>query len=654
MSYICPDGLTLSGTKCIGASICEEGTEYDETLKKCKSRPVCDLGYYLPTEKRCGFMVDCKNGGYVDYSIGGRCVSDTRNCPTGTTLDPGSGKCIKNGTCASGFTYNATTSKCEKAPVCPSGTTFDASVNKCVKVAPTNKVCSSGFTYNATTNKCEKAPTCPSGTTFDASTGKCVKNSTCSTGFTYNSATAKCEKAPTCVTGYTFNTSIGKCTQVIQCPPGFTSKDDTTCFYASKCQPGYTKSGLDCVKNKSCQGDTVLVNNECTRSADGNPPAGMMCPPDKPYFQLSNSKCYPTRTINPTTGNLSYSGTSGVLVPAPPPPPPLPPPNTVLRVGPINQNRRSADPCVVYKNGYFYALFTADGVQINQSQENGVTNGLFNRARVQTLKFPYELQTELGLSTIRDTWAPELFYNEDNKTWYIFGSCSDHPDNDSRSFIYYITNSSGNPDLTIRENWTAAKKVTNRDTDGWCIDPVVGKIGSKYYMVYSYRRNYPGDPQSLVIREITFPSCTFNGAGVIISSPQYGWERQGRVDVNEGPEFLRGDDGKIFIVYSASFSQSADYCLGLLQFMGGDPLNPSNWNKFSNPVFKKSNVVFGPGHNSMAKVGDQWWNFFHATNKPDQQWGFRVAMAQTFYFDTNGIPQFGSPDTLDAGASLVV
>jgi GH43 family beta-xylosidase len=220
-------------------------------------------------------------------------------------------------------------------------------------------------------------------------------------------------------------------------------------------------------------------------------------------------------------------------------------------------------------------------------------------------------------------------------------------------------NNSGNPDLTIRENWQGVFRITNYS--GWGIDPTIALINGNRYLIYSFKNDYWRDPQSLRIQKIVFDNATkrvsLTGYPQIISSPDNNWET---VDlrVNEGPEFIQDPaTGKMHIVYSASFSQSPEYCLGMLTLNGNgsDPMIRSNWIKSNGPVFKYQNGsgMYGTGHNCFTNVNGTWYNFFHATQTQGSQWGYRVSLAQPFTFSNTGVPQLGTP-TRDPGASLAV
>lgn len=72
----------------------------------------------------------------------------------------------------------------------------------------------------------------------------------------------------------------------------------------------------------------------------------------------------------------------------------------------------------------------------------------------------------------------------------------------------------------------------------------------------------------------------------MLSKPEFDWECRG-FKVNEGPAVLVHGD-KLFISYSASATDE-NYCMGLLWIdRQADPLQPANWHKAPQPVFRTS------------------------------------------------------------------
>lgn len=96
----------------------------------------------------------------------------------------------------------------------------------------------------------------------------------------------------------------------------------------------------------------------------------------------------------------------------------------------------------------------------------------------------------------------------------------------------------------------------------------------------------------------------------MLSKPEFDWECRG-FKVNEGPAVLVHGD-KLFISYSASATDE-NYCMGLLWIdRQADPLQPANWHKAPQPVFRTSyeNRQYGPGHNSFTQTpaGKMCWS----------------------------------------------
>lgn len=73
----------------------------------------------------------------------------------------------------------------------------------------------------------------------------------------------------------------------------------------------------------------------------------------------------------------------------------------------------------------------------------------------------------------------------------------------------------------------------------------------------------------------------------VISRPDQPWEKtpynrtiNDRLSSNEGPEQLTNPTtGQQFIIYSAARSDNRDYCLGQLELVGDDPMDPASWSK---------------------------------------------------------------------------
>ena len=139
------------------------------------------------------------------------------------------------------------------------------------------------------------------------------------------------------------------------------------------------------------------------------------------------------------------------------------------------------------------------------------------------------------------------------------------------------------------------------------------------------------------------------GPSSLIAEPEYPWEKGAgssrTYPVDEGPTALY-HGGKVFIVFSASDTASPVYCLGLLSFQGGDPLDRTNWKKTAQPVFSASvaNNIFGPGRGTFGIAADgSEWLLYAAKSTDAPTAANRQIRAQHFTWNPDGTPNFGSP-----------
>jgi GH43 family beta-xylosidase len=242
-------------------------------------------------------------------------------------------------------------------------------------------------------------------------------------------------------------------------------------------------------------------------------------------------------------------------------------------------------------------------------------------------------------------WAPEL-HRIDGK-WYIYYSAaaSGHDDDDHRG-VFVLENASADP---LSGTWRDRGRV-NTARPG--IDGTVFAHGQRRYFVYSA---YDGSDSVLRIARMSNP-WTITGDEVTLARPDLPWERQGGRQILEGPEFLPGPKGDLFLTYSASACWSDDYALGLLSApAGSDPMDASAWSKSPRPVLAKApeNDVYATGHNGFFSSADgrENWIVYHANTGAGQKCTPRRSpRIQRFGWTADGRPDFPVPAA--AGAPL--
>lgn len=234
-------------------------------------------------------------------------------------------------------------------------------------------------------------------------------------------------------------------------------------------------------------------------------------------------------------------------------------------------------------------------------------------------------------------WAPEL-HRIDGR-WYIYytAAASGRDDDDHRG-VFVLENAAADP---LTGSWIDRGRLATRRTG---IDGTTFAHGGKRYFVYSA---YVGPDSVLAIARMANP-WTIIGEEVIIARPDLAWERRGGRQILEGPEFLAGPGGRLFLSYSASACWSDDYSLGLLKAApGADPLNAAAWTKAPRPVLAKSpaNGVYAPGHNAFFTApGGATWIVYHANPAPDMKCTPRRSpRIQRMTWRRDGRPVFPAP-----------
>jgi GH43 family beta-xylosidase len=306
-----------------------------------------------------------------------------------------------------------------------------------------------------------------------------------------------------------------------------------------------------------------------------------------------------------------------------------------------------ADPWVITSNGYYYYMNTT-GNNLTIWKTRDITD--LNHAEKKVVWTP---PTEGPYS--HEIWAPEL-HRLQNK-WYLYFA-ADAGSNDSHR-IWVLENESADP---LAGEWRLKGKLAAAE-DYWAIDPTVFENKGKTYALWSGWTGTTNGVQKILIAELATP-WTLGSKPVVISSPQYPWEKVGdltvknrieaipHVDVNEGPEILQ-HDGKIRLIYSASGCWTDYYELGMLTASAdSDLLDPSSWIKTEKPVFWQSPEasVYAPGHNTFFKSpdGKEDWILYHANSAPGLGCGrLRSPRAQPFTWNPDGSPNFGRPIAID-------
>lgn len=288
-----------------------------------------------------------------------------------------------------------------------------------------------------------------------------------------------------------------------------------------------------------------------------------------------------------------------------------------------------ADPWLQFYNGNYYLTTTTWTSQLVM-RKSPTLAGLATAT-------PINIWSESEADRCCNFWAFEFhrLMSPNGYRWYVMYT-SGTKDNFDGQHLSVIESDGDDPTGPYTYKGSPMPK-------SWNIDGTYLTLNNQLYLLWS---EWQKDEQLIWIAKMSNP-WTITGERNVISRPTYDWEKSG-MKVNEGPEVLQ-KDGKTFIVFSASFCNTPDYKLGVLELTGVDPVKPDSWNKIDKPFFEKANGVFGPGHNGFFKSPDEKenWLVYHGNSSTEQGCGqTRALRAQKFNWTTaNGklLPDFGQP-----------
>jgi len=252
------------------------------------------------------------------------------------------------------------------------------------------------------------------------------------------------------------------------------------------------------------------------------------------------------------------------------------------------------DPTVLFHDGRYYLYPTGD----NRGYDVYVSHDLVN----------WQKGPRIFSSEEPGVWAPDVFYNKADQTFYLYYTMSGR--------IGVAT--AERPDGKFRDRGTLIENAIDahmfKDQDG------------QYYLYYV---QYPGF--RIHVQPMASP-LQKKAAPVRLIQATDPWEMQ-QAALTEAPWMLQ-HNGFYYLLYSASGADSQDYAIGYAT--AKNPLGP--FTKYEgNPIIKKGQGIFGPGHCSVTRTPDgQLWMVYHQQKNEQRGWN-RIICIDPLRFDDKGV-----------------
>ncbi len=252
------------------------------------------------------------------------------------------------------------------------------------------------------------------------------------------------------------------------------------------------------------------------------------------------------------------------------------------------------DPTVIFYKGKYYLYPTGD----NHGYDVYVSSDL-----IHWKKGPRVFRSDEG-----SVWAPDVFHNPADGKFYLSYTANkrvgvavaDWPDGDFTDRGILVDNA-------IDANMFL-------DDDG------------RYYLYYV---EFPAFRIWVQPMETPFQK---NGKPVRLIEPTEPWEKSQQA-ITEAPWMLK-HDGTYYLLYSGGGSYTDDYAIGYAT--SKSPLGPFV-KHHGNPIMKKGNGVYGPGHCATIRTPDgRLWMVYHQKKDTSRGWD-RIICIDPIWFDYKGV-----------------
>ncbi|MCC2031471.1 family 43 glycosylhydrolase [Microbacterium allomyrinae] len=208
--------------------------------------------------------------------------------------------------------------------------------------------------------------------------------------------------------------------------------------------------------------------------------------------------------------------------------------------------------------------------------------------------------SKIATGAYRYFWAPEL--HKIDGDWYIFFTSS--RSTDVWNIRPAIMRAPGDSDPMVASNWEELGyiKAAPGDTAAFAnfsLDMTHFEANGKDYLVWAEK---PGTSDLRMAEIDPANPAQLTSTSILLSTPNYAWERDGGNVINEGPAVIKSDD-EVFVFFSAS-AVNETYAIGMLRApLSGNLMDPATWSKTGYPLLTSDDFggqQNGPGHNSFT------------------------------------------------------
>jgi GH43 family beta-xylosidase len=241
-------------------------------------------------------------------------------------------------------------------------------------------------------------------------------------------------------------------------------------------------------------------------------------------------------------------------------------------------------------------------------------------------------------------WAPELHLIDGHWIMYFAAGPSGGGEDVFRIRTYAVVCDGPDP---MTGKWTLLGQLET-PWDSFNLDSTSFVHRGTRYLAWAQREPGIETNSNLYIAPLKTP-LTLAAKPARLTIPTLEWEVRG-YKVAEAPALL-ARNGRLFMTYSASATDSR-YCMGMLTARDdADIMDPAVWSKSPEPVFKSApaHKIFGPGHNSFTVDENGRDMLVYHARDYDKITGDplfdpnRHTRVQPFQYRADGTPDFGEP-----------